>query len=160
MTVAPAVMIVAAGNTHDRSILIDERLNSNQEMTLNSDVTKFLDNLNHPFRQEIEALRQTILRTSVNLSESIKWNAPNYSIRNEDRITMRIHPPKQQVQLIFHRGATVQEQPQGKLIQENSGLLIWKENDRAVATFKDMDSIVSSRAALDRIVQDWISATS
>ncbi len=69
------------------------------------EVTEFLNELNHPFRNEIEELRDCILASDKNLIENIKWNAPNYSFENEDRITMRIQPITTKVQLIFHTGA-------------------------------------------------------
>jgi hypothetical protein len=132
---------------------------ANQKLNLNREVTKFLDDLNHPFRKEIEQLRQNILNADARLTENIKWNGPNYCLDNNDRITMRIQPPKQ-VQLIFHRGAKVQQQPKDKLINDDSGLLIWKENDRAVATFKKMTDIENSKPDLTKIVKDWIRASS
>ncbi|MDQ3073420.1 MAG: DUF1801 domain-containing protein [Bacteroidota bacterium] len=130
-----------------------------QKINLNSEVTKFLDGLNHPFRQEIEQLRINILNAHGGLTENIKWNGPNYCFNNEDRITMRIQPPKKQIQLIFHRGAQVKEQPKEKLIPADP-LLAWKANDRAVATFSNMTEIENSKPALARIVTDWISAAS
>lgn len=129
-----------------------------QKVNLNTEVTKFLDNLNHPLRAEIELLRQTILNADVKLTENIKWNGPNYCFGIEDIITMRVQPPKQ-VQLIFHCGVKVKEQPKEKLIKDDSGLLIWKENNRAVATFKHIQDIEHGKADLTRIVQDWIIAT-
>jgi hypothetical protein len=130
-----------------------------RKINLNTDVTKFLDDLKHPFREEIELLRHYILSAHNELTENIKWNGPNYCFGNHDRITMRIQPPKQ-VQLIFHRGAKVQAQPKDKLIKNDSGLLTWKENDRAVATFKNMADIKDSKSALVKIVKDWIEAAS
>ena len=62
---------------------------------LNQEVTKFLDDMNHPFRTEIELLRNIVLDANEQLTENIKWNGPNYCIDNNDRITMRIQPPKQ-----------------------------------------------------------------
>jgi len=126
--------------------------------TTNPEVTTFLDNLNHPFRQEIERLRAIILNSTANLTENIKWNGPNYFTSEGDRITMRIQPPKQ-VQLIFHRGAQKLEQPEDRIIQTDSKLLAWKENDRAVATFKNMDDILMGEPDLMAIVKDWIVAT-
>lgn len=90
-----------------------------QTANLNSEVTNFLDELSHPLRNEIEFLRNCILLTNKNLTESIKWNAPNFCINDEDRITMRIHPPKQ-IQLIFHRGAKVQALPKSNLIADDT----------------------------------------
>ncbi|MCE6992666.1 DUF1801 domain-containing protein [Dyadobacter sp. CY323] len=124
----------------------------------NEKVTKFLDDLNHPFRSEIERLRALILGTEVGLSENIKWNGPNYSFGEEDRITMKILPPKV-IQLIFHRGAKVKEQPGDRLISDQSGMLAWRENDRAIATFKTMQDVENRESDLIGVVKDWIAAT-
>lgn len=127
-------------------------------MPLNKNVTQFLDELDHPLRQEIEALRLLILDASPLLEENIKWNGPNYSVGAEDRITMKIQPPKQ-IQLVFHRGAKVKEQPKERLVADASGLLAWKENDRAIAAFKDKEAVEAGRLALSAIVREWIAAT-
>lgn len=129
-----------------------------KNIPLNSEVSKFLDDLNHPFRKEIESLRTIILNAEQKLTENIKWNGPNYSFNGGDRITMKIQPPKL-IQLIFHRGAKVQQQPQNKMIDDKASLLTWKENDRAVATFKNMGEIEKHTTALTEIVQEWIRAT-
>ena len=126
---------------------------------MNHEVTKFLDDLNHPFRKEIEELRLIILNATIGITENIKWNAPNYRFNNNDRITMRIQPPKQ-IQLVFHRGAKVKEQPREKLIQDDSGLLIWKENDRAIATFESMADIEDNRLRLVNLVRNWLNIES
>ena len=125
---------------------------------LSSEVSEFLDGLNHPFRKEIEKLRLIIINATNDLTENIKWNGPNYCYGEADRITMRIQPPKQ-VQLIFHRGAKKQEQPKERIIQTDSKILTWKENDRAVITFKNMADIDKAEADLIEIVNDWIKAT-
>lgn len=44
---------------------------------LNSEVSRFLDELNHPLRTEIEQLRQTVINSTAGLTENIKWNVPN-----------------------------------------------------------------------------------
>lgn len=132
---------------------------SNKEIKLNDEVTKLLDDLNHPLRKEIEQLRIQILSAHSELTENVKWNGPNYCINNNDRLTMRVQPPKQ-IQLIFHRGVKKLQQPKDKLIEDNSGLLIWKENDRAIATFKNMEEIENRKSELNAIIKDWIRATS
>ena len=131
----------------------------NQEINLNRKVTAFLDELKHPFRKEIELLRNCILSANAGLTENIKWNGPNYYFNNADRITMRIQPPNKQVQLIFHRGASKQTQPKDKLISNNSTILKWKENDRAIITFKGLKDIENGKEELTKIVTEWISAT-
>ncbi|MCB0495305.1 MAG: DUF1801 domain-containing protein [Cyclobacteriaceae bacterium] len=125
---------------------------------MNSEVNDFLDNANHPLRAEIEALRKIILAAQPQLTENIKWNGPNYCNSGEDRITMRIYPPKQ-VQLVFHRGAKKMEQPKERLVNDASGLLQWKENDRAVAGFKSLEEIKKAENNLKDIVKKWIEVT-
>lgn len=128
------------------------------ENYLNNEVTSFLTNLKHPLINEINALRSIILSSPIAINENIKWNAPNYLHNGEDRITMRIQPSTQ-VQLIFHRGAKKLAQPKDKIIEDNSGLLVWKENDRAIATFKNRDEIENEKSNLTVIITNWIKAT-
>jgi hypothetical protein len=125
----------------------------------NKEVTDFLEDLNHPFRNEIELLRTCILSANNDLTENVKWNGPNYCFNSEDRITMRIQPPSKQAQLIFHRGAKKQEQPKDKLIANKSKMLVWKENDRAIVTFKSLQDIENGQPDLKKIVIEWIKAT-
>jgi len=132
-------------------------MRTDQVVSLNNPVTDFLTELNHPLHSEIELLRRIILDSNPALAENIKWNAPNYSIGADDRITMRIHPPKK-IQLIFHRGAKKLEQPDKRLIEDSSGLLVWKENDRAVASFNDAVEIETKAAALKALVIQWLQA--
>jgi len=117
-------------------------------------VTNFLDELNHPLRREIEELR-FILNSYEGLSENIKWNAPNYSFKNQDRITMKIFPHNQ-IQLIFHRGAKKLEQPSQRLIDDTSGILVWKENDRAIVSFKKIDDVIRVTPDLKNIIALWL----
>lgn len=91
--------------------------------------------------------------------EGIKWNGPNYSLFGEDRITMRINPPKQ-VQVVLHRGAKVKEQPKERLIKDDSSLLDWKSNDRAVLTFRSLAELHRHQAVVKDIVAKWLTAAS
>lgn len=118
-------------------------------------VTQLLEEINHPLQNEIEQLRSIITNAVSDIEENIKWNGPNYAYNSEDRITMRIHPTRQ-IQLIFHRGAKKLPQPSSPLLNDTSGILVWKENDRAVATFKNVDEINRYRTALIGIIKEWI----
>jgi len=128
-----------------------------QTIQLNKEVSDFLHAIDHPLIKEIQLLRTVILGAHPQLSENIKWNGPNYVYNSQDRVTMKIQPPKN-IQLIFHRGAKVKEQPKDTLIKDSSGLLVWKENDRAVATFKNIMDIENAKASLIKIVTDWLEA--
>lgn len=124
---------------------------------MNPEVSQFLDDLHHPMRTEIDHLREILLSAASDLSENIKWNGPNYTLHDEDRITMRVQPITQkQIQLIFHRGAKKQEQPKEKLIEDLSGILVWKENDRAVASFRGLEEITERKEELKNIVIKWL----
>jgi len=125
---------------------------------MNHLVTEFLVPLNHPFVAEIDTLRQIILDAQAGIEEGIKWNAPNYVFQGDDRMTMRIHPPKKQVQLIFHLGAKKQDAKSGRIIEDQSGLLDWKGNDRAVVTYKSLEEIESTKSQLQNIVKAWLKA--
>ena len=124
-------------------------------MPLNAEVTSFLDQQNHPLRLLIDAIRSFIVNAEPTLSENIKWNGPNFSYEGQDRITVKINPPKQ-IQLIFHRGAKVLEQPKDKLITEDFGLLTWKENDRAIATIKNEEELLENSEKWKSIIKQWI----
>lgn len=125
--------------------------------TVNPEVSQFLDQLQHPLRKEIDALRHCILNSGASLAENIKWNGPNYTANGEDRITMKIQPPKN-IQVIFHRGAKKQTQPSSRLIADLSGLLAWKENDRAIVTFTGLAGIEERKKELSEIVKSWVEA--
>jgi Domain of unknown function (DU1801) len=148
-----------------RLLLTKEDLNfkkieswAKQNINFNPDVSFFLDEQNHPLRKEIQLLRQFILSANINLLENIKWNGPNYCMDKEDRITIKIQPPKN-IQIIFHCGAKVKEQPKEKLIKEDFGLLAWKGNDRAIATFKSILEIEKCKETLSAIINEWLNAT-
>jgi hypothetical protein len=121
---------------------------------LNKQVNAFLDELKHPLREEIETLRSIILNANKQLNENIKWNAPNYYLENADIITMKIYPPRK-VQLIFHRGAKVKEQPANRLMKKDYEFLFWKANDRAVATFESYTDIQQVKPALIKLIKEW-----
>ncbi|MEZ4920599.1 MAG: DUF1801 domain-containing protein [Saprospiraceae bacterium] len=125
---------------------------------LSSEVSNFLDKKNHPLRTEIDLLRYLILIASPDLVETVKWNGPNYSVQGLDRITMKIFPPKK-IQLVFHTGAAKTAQPEHRILSTKSNLLVWKENNRAIASFSNQNEIKSLHTDILQIVADWVAAT-
>jgi hypothetical protein len=128
------------------------------QINLNPTVTEFLDALNHPFRAEIEELRNIILSVDNGITENIKWNGPNYCVNDEDRITMSIQPPKQ-IRIVLHCGAKVKTAPKEKIIKNDFGMLDWKGNDRAIATFKSKEDVTRMKTNLKAIIAEWIEVT-
>ncbi|MFT3846280.1 MAG: DUF1801 domain-containing protein [Lacibacter sp.] len=127
----------------------------NKTIRLSKEVSSFLDAQNHPLRKEIDLLREIILTANNSLVENIKWNGPNYSLDENDFITMKLFPPKQ-IQLIFHCGAKPVKQPPAKLIQNDYGILEWKDHCRAVATFKIITDLISNKENITALVQSWL----
>lgn len=125
---------------------------------MNPEVTKFLDELNHPFRETIEELRKIILGTRNDIEENIKWNGPNYKVKDNDRVSVKVHPAKS-LHLIFHIGAKIKAEPKERLLSEDYNLLTWKSNDRAVLGFKDQADFIKAKPHLAELITKWFSAT-
>jgi hypothetical protein len=125
---------------------------------LSREANDLLDTLQLSNRAEIDLLRIAILGAKDGIAENVKWNSPNFTYLEEDRITMRVQPPGK-IQLILHRGAKKLEQPDGRLIQDSSGLLEWKENDRAIITFKKMADVGKHLEEIKDVVRKWVEAS-
>lgn len=123
---------------------------------LNTEVTKLLDTLELPLRDSIELLRKIVLEVNKDLIENIKWNSPNYNLDGNDLITLKVQPNKTNVQIIFHRGAKVKTQPKEKIIKESSEFLVWKSNDRAIATFTHISHIIESKELIESWILQWL----
>ena len=121
-------------------------------------VDQFLAELEHPLKAEIERLREILLGANDRITEQIKWNAPSFCYRGDDRVTMKLYPASQ-IQLIFHRGARVKDTADFTF-EDNSGLLKWAAKDRGVLSVRNMAEIEANEAALRDLVNRWAIATS
>lgn len=119
------------------------------------DVDAFLRDLEHARKDEIEAVRAIIRTADKKLVEKIKWNAPSYGY-GDDRITFRLQP-KDQVQLVFHRGA--KKRVDEFRFDDATHLLQWVAEDRAVVTFTGADDIRAKKTKLTKLVKAWMQAT-
>jgi uncharacterized protein YdhG (YjbR/CyaY superfamily) len=119
------------------------------------EVDAFLASLEHPLIAEIQQVRTIIKAANIDLQENIKWNAPNYALNGVDCITMSLSN-KKKIQIIFHRGAKKQSIPDVKWINDTSGILDWKTNDRAIATFNNIADIESQKDHFKDIVNKWL----
>jgi len=121
----------------------------------NNEVNTFLDNLEHPLKADVLQLREYIKADFPNLTEIIKWNAPSYQHNDIDFLTFNLAKPND-IKLILHRGAKNKEMPSTKLIDDQSGLLQWAANDRAVITFTTLADITNQRENLKKVIQNWM----
>ncbi|MEH7383724.1 DUF1801 domain-containing protein [Bacillus sp. JJ1533] len=120
------------------------------------EVTEFMNNLEHPLKEEIEEVRNIILSTDDKITEHIKWNAPSFCYEGEDRITFNFHG-KGYIQLIFHCGAKVKDRKTNEpLIVDTNGILEWKAADRAIMKFTDTSEVKAKEEKLREIIIKWL----
>lgn len=113
-------------------------------------VDDFMARLEHPLKAEIEAVRAIILGADRRIRESIKWNAPSFSI-TEHFATFKFRP-LETVQVVFHTGAKARPTSTAMEIDDPAGLLRWAAPDRCVATFSGMQDIIAKETELVAIV--------
>lgn len=121
------------------------------------EVTRFLSTLKHPLKKEVAELRALILSADKDITEHIKWNAPSFCFRGEDRITFTLNKPDR-IQLVFHRGAKV-KRATGFVFVDKSGLIEWKTQDRGVVTFLDAKGIAQKKTTFIALVRHWMKET-
>lgn len=118
-------------------------------------VVAFLRDLEHPLKQEIEAVRRLILDVSPEIREGLKWNAPSF--RTTDHFATFNLRSRDRVRLILHTGAKVKETAtEGVKVADPSGLLEWLAKDRCLVTLGDAKDIQTKRAALQAILREWL----
>jgi hypothetical protein len=118
-------------------------------------VETFLASLEHPFKQEILALRKIILGADPSISEGIKWNSPSFQT-SEYFATMQLRA-KDGVQVIMHLGAKLRDTATtGIAIADPESLLEWLAKDRASAKFRDMKDVDAKRSAFASLIREWI----
>lgn len=123
-------------------------------------VADFLLNLEHPLKKEIEEVRKIILSANEQITEHIKWNAPSFQYKNEDRVTFNLHG-KGFFRLIFHCGAKVQENNvKESLLDDAKGILEWVSHDRAIVKFTDMNDVKEKEDKLVEVINKWLELTS
>jgi len=111
----------------------------------------------HPLTDVIEALRALLRKAEPLLEEHVKWNAPSYRHRGEDRITFQLRDDDR-VRLVFHCGSKPSD-PRRKepLVEDPKGLLEWAAPDRGIASFRSLAEVKQGFAALTALVRNWLS---
>jgi hypothetical protein len=123
--------------------------------SVSESVETFLASLDHPFKQEILALRQIILDAAPSIAEGIKWNT--LSFRTSEYFATFHLRAKDGVQVILHLGAKVRENPTSAVaIADPESLLEWIAKDRASAKFRDLKDIDARRSSFAHIIRQWI----
>jgi hypothetical protein len=122
-------------------------------------VEAFIKESNHLLKPVLLALREIISKAEPSLTEQIKWNAPSFCHKGDDRITFHLGK-KDCVLIIWHRGAKSKDRKgRGPLLEDDSGLLQWQSPDRALSKFSSVREVEQNKSVLTKLVKRWISAT-
>lgn len=108
-------------------------------------VDEFMDKLDHPFKAEVQAVRDIIKGVNPNITEQIKWVAPSFSCK--DYIATFNLRATQHVHLIFHNPAIASIQ---------SDILEGDYVDRRMVYFADMHDVEAKQAALEYVVRELV----
>ena len=119
------------------------------------EVDRFMSGLDHPLKEGVEQLRTAILDSNDQIMEHIKWNAPSFRYAGEDRVTFRLYP-EDRAQLVFHRGSKVKSDAEDFAFEDDTGLLRWVADDRAVVALQDLKDAEAKQRALVDIVNRWV----
>ncbi len=127
-------------------------------MSGSEQVSDFFGKLDHPLRDAMETVRAIILSADKEITEHIKWKAPSFCYKGDDRVTFNLHKSGS-ILLIFHRGAKVKDRKGvGRLLEDATGLLQWITDDRATVTLTSIEDVISKKAMLKKLVSQWITA--
>ena len=133
-------------------------LMAKQKKTNAEVVADFMQNLDHPLLDVIEALRQLIASTDKQIGEEIKWNAPTFFYTGE----MKPFDPKEYKNIIvvfnfFKKDEIRVVFPKGAKVNDTSGLLQGDYADgRRLAMFSSVSDVEAKAAALQKVIRDWL----
>lgn len=117
----------------------------------------FLNGLCAKDRATIDCLREIITDSRSDLEESIKWNAPNFAVNGQDRITLGLER-KGGVRVVLHLGAKVKDNS-GFHFDDKAGLARWPAPDRGIMLFQDRQAVETRRGELAELCERWLALT-
>jgi hypothetical protein len=127
-------------------------------MARSAEVDAYMGTLEHPMAAQVERLRSAILDADSRINESIKWNAPSFSI-DDHFATFNLHYPDR-IQIVMHAGAKVNPDAKQFEISDPARLLKWAAVDRASIAFTSDAEVDSQLVSFLDILEQWIALTS
>ncbi len=109
-------------------------------------VNEFMDTLDHPFKTEVQMVREIIKNVNKDITEQIKWNAPSFSYNGESLVTFNLWE-KERIHLVFHNPM---------ISQVKSKLLEGDYEHRRMAYFEDKQDLDAKKATLEKVLKDLI----
>ena len=120
-------------------------------------VDTFMEALDHQRKAEVQQLRLAILASDDGLTETVKWNAPNFVFDGEDRVTFRLKPGDR-VELVLHRGAKVRADAADFTFDDPGGAIAWSTPDRGVIRITDAADLATREQAIVELIGRWVRA--
>jgi uncharacterized protein YdhG (YjbR/CyaY superfamily) len=109
-------------------------------------VDEFMEKLDHPFKAEVQMMREMIKSVNEDITEQIKWNAPSFSYKGESLVTFNLWE-KKKIHLVFHNSM---------ISRVKSKLLEGDYDHRRMAYFVDKKDIEEKKAVLEKVLKDLI----
>ena len=109
-------------------------------------VDEFMGKLDHPFKAEVEMVREIIKNVNRDITEQIKWKAPSFSYQGEYLVTFNLWE-KGCIHLVFHNPM---------ISKVKSNLLEGDYDHRRMAYFSDRNDILAKKSALEKALKDLI----
>lgn len=109
-------------------------------------VNEFIDKLDHPFKAEVEMVREIIKNVNRDITEQIKWKAPSFSYKGEYLVTFNLWE-KGCIHLVFHNPM---------VSKVKSKLLEGDYDHRRMVYLYDQEDIQAKKILLEKAVKDLI----
>ena len=109
------------------------------------EVTRFINELEHPLKDAIELVRTLILESNPGILEQVKWNAPSFR-HKYDFVTFNVRPADK-IHLVFHHPF---------IASIKSPMLEGDYKDRRMVYFKNKAEIEKGRVELQQVIKQWI----
>jgi len=109
-------------------------------------VDEFMEKLDHPFKAEVQMIREMIKNVNPDITEQIKWNAPSFSYKGESMVTFNLWE-KKRIHLVFHNPM---------ISKIKSKLLEGDYDHRRMFYFADQRDIQAKRKILEKALKDLI----
>jgi uncharacterized protein YdhG (YjbR/CyaY superfamily) len=118
----------------------------NAKLDNTEQVNQFMAKLDHPFKAEVQMIREIIRNVDNDITEQIKWRAPSFSYKGEYLVTFNLWE-KKKIHLVFHNPA---------ISKVKSKLLEGDYDHRRMAYFSDENDIRTKKKALEKVLKDLI----
>ena len=105
-----------------------------------------MEKLDHPFKAEVQLVREIIKNVNTDITEQIKWNAPSFSYQGESLVTFNLWE-KKRIHLVFHNPM---------ISKVKSKLLEGDYDHRRMAYFADQSDIEAKRKAMEKALKELI----